>query len=123
MQRWFNLINLTFLKNEVTDKTFDKSKISKMTTDYKMRTYTAGCYYLDEKYEEWTGLNGQNIVDSMQFYNVLTGRGMSVLNTSYEVTTCLSSHMTLFGGGFFIQPNSLDFDFIFAESDFSVSIL
>ena len=47
---------------------------------------------------------------------------MSVLNTSYEVTTCLSSHMTLFGGGFFVQPNSLDFDFIFAESDFSVRI-
>ena len=28
--------------------------------------------------------------------------------------------MTLFGGGFFVQPNSLDFDFIFSESDFSV---
>ena len=123
MRRRFNSINLAFLKNEVTDKTFDKSKISKMTTDYKMRTYTAGCYYLDEKYEEWTGINAQNIVDSRQFYNVLTGRGMSVLNTSYEVTTCLSSHMTLFGGGFFMQPNSLDFDFIFAESDFSVSTL
>lgn len=94
-----------------------------MTTDYKLRTYTAGCYYLDEKFEEWTGINAQNIVTSAQFNNVLTGRGMSVLNTSYEVTTCLSSHMTLFGGGFFIQPNSLDFDFIFAESDFSVSIL
>ena len=26
-----------------------------MTTDYLLRTYTAGCYYLDEKYEEWTG--------------------------------------------------------------------
>ena len=125
MRRRFNSINLAFLKNEVTDKTFDKSKISSMTTDYKLRTYTAGCYYLDEKYEEWTGLNAKNnIVTSQQFNkNVLTGRGMSVLNTSYEVTTCLSSHMTLFGGGFFIQPNSLDFDFIFAESDFSVSIL
>ena len=28
-----------------------------MTTDYYLRTYTAGCYYLDEKYEEWTGIN------------------------------------------------------------------
>ena len=37
-----------------------------------------------------------------------------------QVTTCLSSHMTLFGGGFFVQPHSLDFKFIFAESDFSV---
>ena len=46
---------------------------------------------------------------------------MSVLNTTYEVTTCLTSHMTLFGGGFFVQPNTLDFKFIFAEADFSVS--
>ena len=37
------------------DKKFPKTKISPMTTDYLLRTYTAGCYYLDEKYEEWTG--------------------------------------------------------------------
>ena len=49
------------------------------------------------------------------------GRGMSVLNTSYEVTTCVTSHMTLYGGGFFIQPNTVDFKFVFAKSDFSVS--
>ena len=54
---WFYLLFEIFLKNEVTDKAFDKSKISNMTTDYKLRTYTSGCYYLDEKYEEWTGLN------------------------------------------------------------------
>ena len=40
-----------------------------------------------------------------------------------QVTTCLSSHMTLFGGGFFVQPHSLDFKFIFAESDFSVGVI
>ena len=67
MQRRFNLINSTFRKNEATDKTFDKSKISDMTTDYKLRTYTAGCYYLDEKYEEWTGLIAQNNVTNLHF--------------------------------------------------------
>ena len=46
---------------------------------------------------------------------------MSVNETSYEVTTCVTSHMTLFGGGFFVQPNTVDFKFIFAKSDFSVS--
>lgn len=73
-----------------------------MTTDYLLRTYTAGCYYLDEKFEEWTG------------------RGMTVLNTIYEETTCLSSHMTLFGAGFFVQPNTVDFNYLFAEADFNV---
>ena len=91
-----------------------------MTTDYSLRTYTAGCYYLDEKYEEWTGKNLKRTM-SYCFCSVCSGRGMSVLNTTYEVTTCLTSHMTLFGGGFFVQPNTLDFKFIFAEADFSVS--
>ena len=105
--RWFmNVMDLKeeLTDEELTDRSFSKTKIGPMTTDYKLRTYTAGCYYLDEKYEEWTG------------------RGMTVLNTSYEITTCLTSHMTLFGAGFFIQPNSMDFNFLYAEHDFSVNI-
>ena len=31
--------------------------------------------------------------------------------------------MTLFGGGFFIQPNTVDFKFIYAQSDFQDNIL
>ena len=46
-----------WLQIELQDKKFAKSKIANMTTDYSLRTYTAGCYYLDEKYEEWTGKN------------------------------------------------------------------
>ena len=56
--RWFMSVlelkeNMT--ENELEDRHFDKSKIANLTTDYNLRTYTAGCYYLDEKYEEWTG--------------------------------------------------------------------
>ena len=80
---------------------FDKTKIKNFTTDYLLRTYTAGCYYLDEKYEVWTS------------------KGMEVINTTYEVTVCRSAHMTIFGAGFFVQPNTLDFDFIIAAADFS----
>ena len=94
------------LKDNITEDDlaagyFDKSKISNFSTDYLLRTYTAGCYYLDEKYEIWTG------------------KGLQVLSTTYEVTTCGSAHMTLFGAGFFVQPNTLDFDFIMAKADFS----
>ena len=56
--RWFiSIMELTedLTQTESNDKTFDKSKISAMSTDYLLRTYTAGCYFLDEKYEEWTG--------------------------------------------------------------------
>ena len=50
------------LQNELNDKTFPKTKISNMTTDYLLRTYTAGCYYLDEKFEEWSGKKFHEIV-------------------------------------------------------------
>ena len=102
--RWF--LNVMELKDNITEEDatagfFDKTKISNFSTDYMLRTYTAGCYYLDEKYEVWTG------------------KGLQVINTTYDVTVCGSAHMTLFGAGFFVQPNTLDFDYIMAEADFS----
>jgi hypothetical protein len=101
--RWF--LTVMELQEPITmdDKNagfFNKTKVANFTTDYKLRTYTAGCYYLDEKYEVWTS------------------KGMEVLNTTYDITTCKSSHMTLFGSGFFIQPNTIDFQYVFASSDF-----
>ena len=41
------------------------------------------------------------------------------MNTTYEVTTCRSSHMTLFGGGFFQQEHTMNFQYIKAAADFS----
>ena len=43
-----------------------------------------------------------------------------MLSTTYHMTECVSSHMTLFGAGFFVQPNTVDFKFIYAEADFLV---
>ena len=51
------------------------------------------------------------------------GRGLAVLNTTYYTTTYISSHMTLYGAGFFVQPNAVDFKFIYAQSDFQDNIL
>ena len=101
--RWF--ISVMNLKDNITDDDkiaghFDKNKISDFDTNYWLRTYTAGCYYLYEKYEIWTS------------------KGLQVENTTYEETTCRSEHMTLFGTGFFVQPNELDFDFMQAATDF-----
>ena len=56
--RWFLTVmqlNEPLTQEEITDGFFDKKKVANFTTDYKLRTYTAGCYYLDEKYEIWTG--------------------------------------------------------------------
>ena len=102
--RWFlNVMELNedLIESDIVAGYFDKSKISNFTVDYSLRTYTAGCYYLDEKYEIWTS------------------KGMEVINTTYEKTSCRSSHMTLFGAGFFVQPHAMDFDFIKPDLDLS----
>jgi hypothetical protein len=52
------------------------------------------------------------------FLNIL-GEQLIVEETTYEYTKCRSAHMTLFGGGFFVQPNTIDFDYVFKYSDFS----
>ncbi|XP_023332927.1 uncharacterized protein LOC111704811 [Eurytemora carolleeae] len=101
--RWF--LTVMDLKSaltvqEIADKKFSADKISDFRADYKLRTYTSGCYFLDEKFEIWSG------------------RALEVVETTYNQTVCVSAHMTLFAAGFFVQPNSMDFDFILKEMDF-----
>lgn len=33
-------------------------------------------------------------------------------------TTCACTHLTSFSAGFFVPPNSIDFDYVFANLDF-----
>ena len=102
--RWFLSVmelNETITETDTAAGYFAKSKISSLTTDYKLRTYTAGCYFLDERYEEWTG------------------KSLMVESTTFEKTTCLTAHLTMFGTGFFVQPNSIDFKYVLAHADFT----
>ena len=46
--------------------------------NYDVRIFTSGCYYLDEIHDKWTS------------------RGIKVVETTYDKTVCLTSHMTLF---------------------------
>lgn len=34
------------------------------------------------------------------------------------VTCCECSHLTSFGSGFFVAPNTIDFNYVFAHADF-----
>ena len=38
--------------------------------------------------------------------------------TTYEKTICACNHLTAFAGGFAVQPNKIDFDYVFANADF-----
>jgi hypothetical protein len=67
---------------------------------YSFRTYSSGFYYFDTTIESWDG------------------DGVSVLNTSRLVTAATCDHLTSFATGFFPVPNTLDFEFIFAQDGF-----
>ena len=44
---------------------------------------------------------------------------MQVLEATYNETICMSSHLTMFGAGFFVENNPTSFEFIKKLSDFT----
>eukprot|EP00094_Tigriopus_californicus_P011733 TCALIF_11336-PA protein Name:"Similar to lov-1 Location of vulva defective 1 (Caenorhabditis elegans)" AED:0.02 eAED:0.02 QI:96/0.94/0.83/1/0.71/0.80/36/119/3138 len=102
--RWFlmamNLteeVNATELKSRTS---IDRSKIHHFTSTFSLRTWTSGCYFYEPKAKAW-------VAD-----------GVKVKKAFYSRTACRSSHLTAFGAGFFVVPQTLDFEFIFAENSF-----
>ncbi|CAF3969202.1 unnamed protein product, partial [Adineta steineri] len=78
----------------ITDQRFN------FTSNYQLRIYTSGCYYLD-KTNQWKS----------------DGLIVGPLTNHYE-TQCFSSHLTSFAGGFIILPESINWSYIFANADF-----
>lgn len=45
--------------------------------------------------------------------------GVKVSQNKYPATLCRASHLTSFGAGFFHTPNTIDFEFVFANPSFN----
>ena len=71
-----------------------------MTSNYRLRIHTSGCYYLSEK-NQWKsdGL----IVGPL---------------TNFDQTQCYSTHLTKFTGGFQVLPAPINWNYVFANADF-----
>ncbi|CAF4101668.1 unnamed protein product, partial [Adineta steineri] len=78
----------------ITDETYD------FTSNYELRIYTSGCYYLDES-NNWKS----------------DGLTVGPLTNLYE-TECLSTHLTTFAGGFIVLPAPINWSYVFANADF-----
>jgi polycystin 1L2 len=74
--------------------------ITKFSNSYGLRTWTSGCYYYNEVTKAW-------VAD-----------GMEIRQTQYGATYCRANHLTSFGTGFFVVPNEINFDYIFANASF-----
>ncbi|CAF1253004.1 unnamed protein product [Adineta steineri] len=78
----------------ITDEPFN------FTSNYELRIYTSGCYYLDEN-NNWKS----------------DGLIVGSLTNHYE-TECLSTHLTSFAGGFIVLPEPINWSYVFANAGF-----
>ncbi len=70
------------------------------TSDYELRIYTSGCYYLDAN-------------NNWQSDGLVVGP-----LTNYYQTHCYSTHLTTFAGGFIILPAPINWNYVFTHADF-----
>ena len=72
------------------------------TSDFKLRTFTSGCYFYDVDSGKWCS------------------DGLEVLfDTNLEMTHCSSNHLTSFAGGLVILPNAIYFENVWANASFT----
>ena len=72
------------------------------TSDFRIRTYTTGCYFYDTSSGKWSS------------------KDMQLLNdTDTRQTHCTSSHLTSFAGGLLFIPTDINYQYVFANASFS----
>ncbi|MCL4139932.1 UNVERIFIED_CONTAM: hypothetical protein GTU68_052240 [Idotea baltica] len=69
-------------------------------SNYYFNVYSSGCYYFEENLHEWEST------------------GLKLEKFSTGSVTCQTIHTTQFSLGYSLLPNSLDFDYIFANIGF-----
>jgi hypothetical protein len=70
------------------------------TSNYELRIYTSGCYYLDQ--------NNQWKADGLIVGPL----------TNHNQTQCFSNHLTTFASGFVVLPEAVNWNYGFAHADF-----
>jgi hypothetical protein len=70
------------------------------TSNYELRIYTSGCYYLDSN-------------NNYQSNGLLVGS----LTNHYQ-TECFSNHLTSFASGFIVLPSPINWNYVFANAGF-----
>ncbi|CAF1216235.1 unnamed protein product, partial [Adineta ricciae] len=72
----------------------------KFSTNYELRIYTSGCYYLDSN-------------NNWQSDGLVVGSA-----TNHYQTQCFSTHLTTFAGGFLVLPAPTSWNYVFSNVDF-----
>ncbi|XP_068213289.1 polycystin-1-like [Palaemon carinicauda] len=92
--------DVSLMKNPLENQ-LNLTVLQNISLRYSLRTLTSGCYFFDKEEREWMA------------------RGVEVVNSDHSTTRCASNHLTSFGAGLFIPPNTIDFSFVFANIGFT----
>jgi hypothetical protein len=97
-------LNSTEMNDFCSNQSINNPPISdepfNFTSNYKLRIYTSGCYYLDSNNWQSNGL----LVGSL---------------TNHNQTQCFSTHLTIFVGRFLVLPSPINWNYVFANAGFN----
>nr|XP_045617521.1 uncharacterized protein LOC123770009 [Procambarus clarkii] len=68
---------------------------------YFFSTFTSSCLFFNKELLTWSS------------------DGCKVIGANSTVTVCACNHLSSFGSGFFIMPNTIDFSYVFANAGFA----
>ncbi|KAK7019745.1 hypothetical protein SK128_004764 [Halocaridina rubra] len=92
------------LMEDPVGNNINRSVLQNVSVNYSLRTFSSGCYFFNKESKDWFA------------------DGLQVIYSDYNITRCTSNHLTSFGAGLFLPPNTIDFSFVFANMGFSDNI-
>ncbi|GFR32582.1 polycystic kidney disease protein 1-like 2 [Trichonephila clavata] len=72
---------------------------------YSIGLFTTGCYYFSEETSTWSS------------------DGCKVHSSRSNMICCHCNHLTMFGSGFVVAPNKIDFSYVFANAGFEDNLI
>ena len=113
---WFTRIKFNRNDNVCSNSSINNPPITNQrfnfTSNYELRIYTSGCYYLD------SNNNWQSDGLCKFFFYKIDFIKVGSLTNHYQ-TQCFSTHLTTFAGGFIVLPAPINWNYVFANADFT----
>ena len=101
-----NIKNISAINKKISSLDLSSASttanISTFKNNFWIRVFSSGCYYFDISNNIWSS-SGIEILE----------------DTNITHTHCQSSHLTTFAGGFVVLPNEINFDYVWANADFT----
>ncbi|CAM1318005.1 Uncharacterised protein g6863 [Pycnogonum litorale] len=86
--------------NQFRLENLNETHLNKTIAPYSILMATLVCSYFNTSTNSWKS------------------NGVKIVSMNNMTITCASTHLTTFGSGFFVKPNTIDFDYVSENTDF-----